>query len=93
MHRSQLYAGLQRRQAAGRKNAGVVGVMGEDVLHITFDSRRGKIKGKHSCHAVGTHAMTMAHRPNRLRLFGKGLPSTAANKTPGIGTVRRTAGD
>ena len=37
--------------------------------------------------------MTMAHRPNRLRLFAMGLPSTAANQTPGIGTVRRTAGD
>ena len=37
--------------------------------------------------------MAMAHHPNRLRLFVTGLPSTAANQTPGIGTVRRTAGD
>ena len=39
MHRSQLYAGLRRRQAAGRMNAGVAGGKGEDALHITFDSR------------------------------------------------------
>ena len=87
------YAGLRRRQAAGRMNAGVVGVKGEDALHITFDSRRGEIEGKQSCHTVAADAMTMAHIPNRLRLFVTGLPSTAANQTPGIGTVRRTAGD
>ena len=46
MHRSQLYAGLRRRQAAGRMNAGVAGVKDEDALHITFDSRRGEIEGK-----------------------------------------------
>ena len=74
-------------------NAGVVGVKGEDALHITFDSRRGEIEGKQSCHTVAADAMTMAHRPNRLRLFVTGLPSTATNQTPGIGTVRRTAGD
>ena len=38
MHRSQLYAGLRSRQAAGRMNAGAAGVKGEDALHITFDS-------------------------------------------------------
>ena len=92
MQRSQLYAGLRRRQAAGRMNACVAGVKGEDALHITFDSRRGEIDGKQSCHAVAADAMTMAHRPNRLRLFVTGLPSTAANQTRGIGTVRRTAG-
>ena len=93
MHRFQLYAGLRRRQAAGRMNAGVVGVKGEDALHITFDSRRGEIEGKQSCHTVAADAMTMAHIPNRLRLFVTGLPSTAANLIPGIKTVRRTAGD
>ena len=52
MHRFQLYAGLRRRQAAGRMNAGVAGVKDEDedededALHITFDSRRGEIEGK-----------------------------------------------
>ncbi len=74
-------------------NAGVAGVKDEDVLHITFDSRQGEIEGKQSCHTVATDAMTRAHRPNRLRLFVAGLTSTAANQTPGIGTVRRAAGD
>ena len=60
MHRSQLYAGLRRRQAAGRMNAGVVGVKGEDALHITFNSRQGEIKGKQSCHTVAADATTMA---------------------------------
>lgn len=46
MHRSQLYAELRRRQAAGRMNVGVAGVKDEDALHITFDSRRGEIEGK-----------------------------------------------
>ena len=52
MQRSQLYAGLRRRQAAGRMNAGVAGVKDEDedededALYITFDSRRGEIEGK-----------------------------------------------
>lgn len=93
MHRSQLYAGLRRRQAAGRMNTDVVGVKGKDALHITFDPRRGEIEGEQSCHTVAADAMTMAHRPNRLRLFVTGIPSTAANQTPEIGTVRRTAGD
>ena len=74
-------------------NAGVVGVKGEDVLHITFDSRRGEIEGKQSCHTVAAEATTMAHRPHRLRLFVTGLPSIGANQTPGIGRVRRKAGD
>ena len=54
------YAGLRRRQAAGRMNAGVVGVKGEDALHITFNSRQGEIKGKQSCHTVAADATTMA---------------------------------
>ncbi|WP_291345566.1 hypothetical protein [Acidovorax sp. 39-64-12] len=74
-------------------NTDVVGVKGKDALHITFDPRRGEIEGEQSCHTVAADAMTMAHRPNRLRLFVTGIPSTAANQTPEIGTVRRTAGD
>ncbi len=93
LHRSQLFAGLRRRRTAGRMNAGVVGVKGEDALHITFDSRRGEIEGKPSCHTVAANAMTMGHRPSRLRLFVTGFPSTAVNQTPVIGTVCRTAGD
>jgi hypothetical protein len=93
MHSAQLCAGLRRRQAAGRVNAGVAGVLGEDALHITFDFRRGETEGKQSCHAVAADAMTVAHRPNRIRPFVTGVPSTGANQIPGIGTVRRTAGD
>jgi hypothetical protein len=34
----RLQAAGCRLQAAGRMNAGFVGVKGEDALHITFDS-------------------------------------------------------
>ena len=93
MHSAQLCAGLPRRQAASRMNAGVAGIKGEDALHITFDFRRGETEGRQSCHAAAADAMTMALRPNRIRPFVTGRPSTGANEVPGIGTVRRTAGD
>ena len=93
MHSAQLCAGHRRRQAAGRMNAGVTGIKGEDALHITFDFRRGETEGRRSCHAVAADAMAMAHRPNRIRPLVTSIPSIGANEIPGIGTVRRTAGD
>jgi len=74
-------------------NAGVTGIKGEGALHITFDFRRGETEGRQSCHAVAADAMTMAHRPDRIRPLVTGLPSTGANEVPGIGAVRRTARD
>jgi hypothetical protein len=74
-------------------NAGVTGIKGEDALHITFDFRPGETEGRRSCHAVAADALAMALRPNRIRPLVPGLPSTVATEIPGIGTVRRTAGD
>ena len=67
MHSAQLCAGLRRRQAAGTVNARVAGVKDEEVLHITFDFRRGEAEVQQSWRAVAADPMTMAHRPNRNR--------------------------
>jgi hypothetical protein len=74
-------------------NAGVTGIKGEDALRITFDFRPGETEGRRSCHAVAADALAMALRPNRIRPLVAGLPSTVGTEIPGIGTVRRTAGD
>ena len=93
MHSAQLCAEHRRRQAAGRMNAGVTGIKGENALHISFDFLRCETEGRQSCHAVAADAMAMAHRPNRIRPLVTGLPSTRANEVPEIGAVCRTAGD
>jgi hypothetical protein len=74
-------------------NAGVTGIKCEDGLHITFDFCRGETEGKQCCHPVAADAMAMAHRPDRVRPVVTSLPSTGTNEVPGIGAVRRTAGD
>lgn len=47
-------------------NAGFVGIMAEDALHLTFDFRQGMTEAGQSFHAVAADAMAMAHRPTEL---------------------------
>ena len=93
MHSARLCAGHRRRQAAGRMNAGFTGIKAEDALHITFDFPTRRDRGQTVFSGGRRRRDGDGTPPNRTLPLVTGLPSTGANEVPGIGTVRRTAGD